>query len=184
MPSRKVQPYGHGFIQKVPLINRKITKLTTLNDFYAHGNKFSSLEFISLGQTFTELNLWEKTSWDEKHLIVPIVDCIYNNYNAPILIEPYIKPLASLKESFSFDNSDDAIAAISQKLIGTGYDDYQVAKFYDALMDFCAKYHLCEDDVFYNGANLGYHKQLGIRVLDYGLTNNLLTNYYKLKGEV
>ena len=41
------------------------------------------------------------------------------------------------------------------------------------IINFCYKYDLNEDDILLNFSNLGWNKTFGVRIVDFGLTNEM-----------
>ena len=67
MSIRKVKPYGNSdFIQKTIDIERKIPLMYGLQDLSNHEKEFTQREYLSLYQSFAEVELWNDSSWEER----------------------------------------------------------------------------------------------------------------------
>ena len=51
--------------------------------------------------------------------------------------------------------------------------DEAIGSFLNNIINFCYKYDLNEDDILLNFSNLGWNKVFGVRIVDFGLTNEV-----------
>lgn len=180
MPSRKIIPYGKGLVLKRADIARKLPKISSLEELQEKKNLFSKKEFLALAQTFVEMEIWNSCNWAEKEVLAPILGVKYNNSNVPMLIQPFFHPVFSEEETYRFEE-DESLIEIGNRLLEKGCSEHQIEQFFTNLVEFCDTYDMCEEDILCNGSNLGYHPQLGPRIIDYGLTNDLLKEYYEIR---
>ena len=173
MSSRKVKVCGNSdFIQKTLDINRKIPLLADLDDLAAHEDEFTKREYLSIYQSLAEIEIWNDASWEERKLLSPLIDFYYDHNNCPVLIYPCFEPLESEESIFRYDE-DEIPIKLQKKLSVKGMTDETIGVFLNNIINFCYKYDLNEDDILLNFSNLGWNKVFGVRIVDFGLTNEM-----------
>ena len=177
MGTRRVKSYKGNYIQKYPDINRIIPKINNLEELEAAKCEFTRLEYMGLYQTFYELYLYDCATWEERSLICPIIGLQYSSNNVPILIMPKMTPLATEDDSFRFEEEEIPIE-LGSRLAAKGYTDEEIGELLERITNFCIDWNLNESDVLLNLSNLGYSRELGLRIIDYGLTEKMMEEYY------
>lgn len=183
MSIRKVKPYGnYDFIQKTIDIDRKIPFLADLNDLAEHEKEFSKREYLSIYQSFTEAKIWNDASWEERQILSPLLNFYYDHNWCPVLIYPRFEPLVSETQSFRFEE-DEILGELHRHLAVRGMSDDEIGDFIEKVLSFCDNYDMNEDDILYNLNNLGWNPIFGVRVIDFGLTNEMIEKFYSKKEE-
>lgn len=178
MSIRKVKPYGNSdFIQKTIDIDRKISYLADLNELAAHEDEFTKREYLSIYQSLAEAEVWNDASWEERKILSPLVDFYYDHNNCPVLIYPRFEPLASESESFRFED-EEVVNELSWRLAQRGMTDDEIGTFIERVLQFCDDYDMNENDTLLNLNNLGWNPVFGARVIDYGLSNEMIDKFY------
>ena len=173
MSSRKVKVCGNSdFIQKTLDINRKIPLLADLDELVAHEDEFTKREYLSIYQSLAEIEIWNDASWEERKLLSPLIDFYYDHNNCPVLIYPRFEPLETEESIFRYDE-DEIPIELQKKLSVKGMTDESIGIFLNNIINFCYKYDLNEDDILLNFSNLGWNKVFGVRIVDFGLTNEM-----------
>ena len=173
MSSRKVKACGNSdFIQKTLDIDRKIPLLADLDDLTAHEDEFTKREYLSIYQSLAEIEIWNDASWEERKLLSPLIDFYYDHNNCPVLIYPRFEPLETEESIFRYDE-DEIPIELQKKLSVKGMTDESIGIFLNNIINFCYKYDLNEDDILLNFSNLGWNKVFGVRIVDFGLTNEM-----------
>lgn len=178
MSIRKVKPYGHSeFIQKTIDIERKIPLMYGLKDLSDHEKEFTQREYLSLYQSFAEVELWNDCSWEERGILAPVVEFFYDINNRPVVVYPRFEPLASEEETFRFEE-EEVVNELSWRLAQKGMSDEEVGTFIEKVLQFCDDYDMNENDTLLNLNNLGWNPVFGARVIDYGLSNEMIEKFY------
>lgn len=111
-----------------------------------------------------------------REILAPQCSVLYSNpHNLPAIIYPKFTPLMEEEKVWQTKIEDlPILLGITLERFGISFDDYK--KFIDTAVDLCEEYNLREDDILLNPSNIGYHPVLGLRIIDYGLTedNNLI----------
>ena len=181
MSIREVVPINNSFIKKYISFDRKIPYLTGTYDLEKHKNLFKKEEYVSLYQQFTELEIFEECSREERQLLAPIVNIEYSKNNAPVLTFPNFSPLLT-PEKAVFLSEEDSIAYLQNEFSIKGYEDNEIGKFLESIIHFCDEYNLVLDDCLFNLSNIGYNEIFGFRLIDYGLTNELMETFNEAKN--
>ena len=183
MRIRKVKPYGNSdFIQKTIDIERKIPLMYGLDDLSEHETEFTRREYLSLYQSFAEVELWNDCSWRERGILAPIVHFFYDINNRPVLVYPRFEPLASEDETFRFEE-EEVVMELNYRLSQKGMTDEEIGDFIEKILRFCDEYDMNESDTLLNLNNLGWNPVFGARVIDYGLSNEMIEKFYSKKEE-
>lgn len=122
-------------------------------------------------QQYNELYIYNEATPEERSILAPQVKVAYSLLNLPDIYYPKFRPLMEEKEVWSLNERDLNIKFGSRlQWFGISFDDYK--KFIDGVVDLCEEFNLREDDILLNPSNIGYHPVLGLRIIDYGLTND------------
>ena len=183
MSIRKVKPYGSSdFIQKTIDIERKIPIIQSLNDLSNYEKEFTRREYLSLYQTLAEKELWDDCSWKERSILAPVVHFFYDLNNRPVLVYPRFEPLATEEETFRFEEEEVGME-LNYRLSQKGMTDNEIGDFIEKVLQFCEDYDMNENDTLLNLNNLGWNPVFGARVIDYGLSNEMIEKFYSKKEE-
>lgn len=170
MAIRKIKNLNSGYVQKTIDINRHIPVLQNPSDLDEHIDEFTKKEALALYQSLNEIDIWENADWEERSILAPIVGVSYNNYNIPIITFPKFVPLVSEEETYELEE-DEAIVELQEKMTEFGYTDEQIGMFLEQVTNFCTDWGINEEDILQNLNNVGYHPVFGVRIIDYGLTD-------------
>lgn len=122
-------------------------------------------------QQYNELYIYNEATPEERAILAPQVKVVYSLLNLPDIYYPKFHPLMEEKEVWTLNERDLSVRLGSQlQLFGISFFDYK--KFIDGVVDLCEEFNLREDDILLNPSNIGYHPVLGLRIIDYGLTND------------
>lgn len=122
-------------------------------------------------QQYNELYIYNEATPEERELLAPQVKVVYSLLNLPDIYYPKFHPLMDEKEVWSLSERDLSVVLGSRlQWFGINFNAYK--KFVDGVVDLCEEFNLREDDIFLNPSNIGYHPVLGLRIIDYGLTND------------
>lgn len=183
MSIRKVKPYGNSdFIQKTIDIERKIPIIQSLDDLSNYEKEFTRREYLSIYQTLAEKEIWDGCSWEERGILAPVVHFFYDLNNRPVLVFPRFEPLATEEETFRFEE-EDVINELSWRLAQKGMTDDEIGNFIESILSFCDYYDMNEGDTLLNLNNLGWNPVFGARIIDYGLSNEMIDKFYKGENE-
>ena len=183
MSIRKVKPYGSSdFIQKTIDIERKIPLMYGLEDLSKHETEFTRREYLSLYQSFAEVELWNDSSWEERGILAPVVHFFYDINNRPVLVYPRFEPLATEEEIFRFEEEEVA-TELNYRLSQKGMTDDEIGIFIEKVLQFCDDYDMNENDTLLNLNNLGWNPIFGARIIDYGLSNEMIDKFYGKEEE-
>ena len=183
MSIRKVKPYGNSdFIQKTIDIERKIPIIQSLDDLSNYEKEFTRREYLSIYQTLAEKEIWDGCSWEERGILAPVVHFFYDLNNRPVLVFPRFEPLATEEETFRFEE-EDVINELSWRLAQKGMTDDEIGNFIESILSFCDYYDMNEEDTLLNLNNLGWNPVFGARIIDYGLSNEMIDKFYKGENE-
>lgn len=183
MSIRKVKPYGSSdFIQKTIDIERKIPIIQSLNDLSYYEKEFTRREYLSLYQTLAEKELWDDCSWEERGILAPVVHFFYDLNNRPVLIYPRFEPLATEEEAFRFEEEEVGME-LNYRLSQKGMTDNEIGDFIEKVLQFCEDYDMNENDTLLNLNNLGWNPVFGARIIDYGLSNEMINKFYEKEEE-
>lgn len=135
----------------------------------------------AIAQQYNEMLLYfEWSTVEEKDLLAPIVKVEYSNNDEghlPQLYFPKFEILVSEEEAFRFTDEDNLIV-FALRANAKGISEREIMNFIEKVAKFCDSVGLDKADILYNASNLGYNPELGIRIVDYGLSENRgLLNY-------
>lgn len=122
-------------------------------------------------QQYNELYIYNEATPEEREILAPQVKVVYSLFNLPDIYYPKFHPLMTESEVWSL-NERDLSVKLGQQLQWLGISFFDYKKFVDEVVDLCEEFNLREDDILLNPSNVGYHPVLGLRIIDYGLTND------------
>lgn len=122
-------------------------------------------------QQYNELYIYNEATPEEREILAPQVKVVYSLLNLPDIYYPKFHPLMTESEVWSL-NERDLSVKLGQQLQWLGISFFDYKKFVDGVVDLCEEFNLREDDILLNPSNIGYHPVLGLRIIDYGLTND------------
>ena len=123
----------------------------------------------AITQQYNEIFIWNEATRKQKEILAPQVKIVYGLCNLPMIYYPKFKPLVT-EETVWKVNERDLYIHFGQMLQWFGVNFYDYNKFKKGVIDLCADFNLNEDDILMNPSNIGYHPVLGLRVIDYGLS--------------
>lgn len=132
----------------------------------------SSITRQAIIQQYNELYIFEEANEEERNILAPQVKVVYSLFNLPDIYYPKFIPLLEEKEVWTLSEEDLKIR-LGQKLQWFGISFPQYKRFAEKVSCLCEEFDLREDDILLNPSNIGYHPVLGLRIIDYGLTNNM-----------
>lgn len=172
MPARQLKIENNRAI-KYYNISSDIPIFYSSYDFYYYienTDNLTKLEKLAVAQNLCELEIYNNATDEERQLIAPILNSYYKN-NVLVLEMPIFTPLMDDKEVWNVNEEQ------NQLQLFQCFCRYSLQKEYKNFIEkthlFCEKHDLCEDDIFQNLNNLGYNKNYGIRIIDYGLTEEM-----------
>ena len=132
--------------------------------------ELSSEQYDGMYQTLYEVELWDSLSWEKRLIFCPIID--YDSASC-VSTMVYVEPL--MDEATAKTISDEeSLKVMTDILLRRGACLWEICLFIKILKEVCKETDLVEEDILNNLSNIGYNKELGIRVLDYGLSQKLL----------
>lgn len=177
MPARQLKIENNCAI-KYYNISSDIPIFHSLYDFYKYldniNNTLTKLEKLAIAQNLNEFEIYSSATAEERQLIAPILNSYYRN-NILVLEMPIFTPLLDDKEIWNISENQNQLElfhCFCKYSLKHKYKDF-IRKTHI----FCEKYDLCEDDIFQNLNNLGYNKNYGIRIIDYGLTEEMAQKF-------
>ena len=123
-------------------------------------------------QQYNELYVFGEATPEEREILAPQVKVVHSLFNIPDIYYPKFYPLLNEEEVWSLSEKDLGIR-IGQRLQWFGISFNQYKNFAEKVSYLCEDFNLREDDIFLNPSNIGYHPVLGLRIIDYGLTNDI-----------
>ena len=123
-------------------------------------------------QQYTELYVFGEATSEEREILAPQVKVVHSLFNIPDIYYPKFYPLLNEDEVWSLSEKDLGIR-MGQRLQWFGISFNQYKSFAEKVSYLCEDFNLREDDIFLNPSNIGYHPVLGLRIIDYGLTNDV-----------
>lgn len=132
----------------------------------------SSITRQAITQQYNELYIFGEATEEERNILAPQVKVVHSLYNIPDIYYPKFYPLLEEKEVWSLNERELGIR-LGQRLQWFGISWTQYKNFAEKVSILCEEFNLSEDDIFLNPSNIGYHPVLGLRVIDYGLTEDM-----------
>ena len=173
---------NEGYIIKEIDLSDFLRQTDKVLDFPKNGNpediykifrelNMNSITQQAIVQQYNELYIYNEATSEERKLLAPQVKVDYSLLNLPDIYYPKFHPLMDEKEVWSL-NERDLSVKLGSRLQSFGVSFFDYKKFVDGVVDLCEEFNLREDDIFLNPSNIGYHPVLGLRIIDYGLTND------------
>lgn len=190
MPTRQIIYLSDGSIKKVVPDFKEIqnVKFPTLGqvDEWSHDaaekiysliNDASLLCQSAVVQQYNEYLMAQEPAYLTYDVLAPLTFISTDERRLPILGFPYFEPLASNEDYYKFNDEDYFVKlGMAAERYGVGIDD--VKDFIDGIECLCENYPLLrEDDILSNLSNIGYNKEYGFRVIDYGLIYGIEREY-------
>ena len=122
-------------------------------------------------QQYNELYIYNEATEDERNILAPQVKVFYSLFNLPQIYYPKFIPLVEEKEVWTLNERDLGIK-LGTRLHRLGISFFRYKDFAEKVSNLCEEFNLREDDILLNPSNIGYHPVLGLRIIDYGLTND------------
>lgn len=177
MACRKIKDCGETqLVQKVVDFERKIPKIYSTIELAEHKEDFTKSEYLTLAQQFNEKEMWDEADWKERKLLAPLLDFSYDHLNHPILTYPRFTPLMTTLEAYRFEE-EEIVNELHLRLAVKGMTDDEIGKFLEGCYQLCRDYALDTDDIIGNVNNIGWHDVLGVRIIDFGLSDSIYDNY-------
>jgi hypothetical protein len=173
---------NEGYIIKEIDLSDFLRQTGKVLDFPKNGNpediykifrelNMNSITQQAIMQQYNELYIYNEATPEERELLAPQVKVDYSLLNLPDIYYPKFYPLMEEKEVWSLNERDLSVKLGSRlQQRGITFDGYK--KFVDGVVNLCEEFDLREDDILLNPSNIGYHPVLGLRIIDYGLTND------------
>lgn len=156
-------------IYKSPIYNLN-TKIETLEELKEYRDILTIKEYDSLYQNLYEVDLWDVLPWNYRQILCPIID--YDS-STQTLTMPYIEPILTKEEAYRIED-EKSLETLEKIVRQRGGTKEEITNFLFILEVLCNTTTLVKEDILYNLSNLGYNEQFGLRVLDYGLSQELL----------
>ena len=156
--------------------SKPLPRINDLEDLEDFADILSGIQYLALYQIFKEVQIWDSSSWETRNLLAPILDFNYDELQRPYLIFPFFEPLTTEEEAnrLTFADARDKILSF---LESKGINHSEAYDFIRRVRLFCDEWNLNEEDILFNLNNLGWNDAFGIRILDYGLTEDLIQDY-------
>lgn len=104
--------------------------------------------------------------------MAPIITIKTEKNNLPLLYFPYFIPLMSDEKVWKYTDQE-LLILTGIRATGFGISEEEILTFFSKLPSFCEKYDLREDDLFFNPSNIGWNPNYGLRIIDYGLKEDI-----------
>lgn len=156
--------------------SKPLPRIQDLEDLESFTDILSGFQYLALYQIFKEIQIWDSSTWETKNLLAPILSFDYDELQRPFLVFPYFEPLTTEEEAnkLTFADARDKILSF---LESKGINHSKAYDFIRRVRLFCNEWNLNEEDILFNLNNLGWNDTFGIRILDYGLTEDLVQDY-------
>jgi hypothetical protein len=144
----------------------------TLKDVWDKKEELSKETFDSLYQTIYEKELWSTGEYND--ILCPVVR--YFPFFCVVEMK-YIEPIMSRERSEQI-GEEDSIAFLTKIVLERGGTEAEISTFVHRVFNLCQNTDLAIEDILYNLSNIGYSKELGIRIIDYGFSKELEETYF------
>ena len=159
------------------------TPLLEIDDLLEKKDKYSFEDLSAIYQNIKEFNVFSDASPEEKKILCPLIDYKINNRNILELTFIKMKHICSEQEAILY-SCDDCIPVLTRFLEDKGKTQEEIEEYYNSIISICEKFSLESEDIFYNLSNLAYDDFLGLRIIDFGMTSELLSlSKFYLKNE-
>ena len=133
---------------------------------------FFSKEIKSaIWQQYYELFVYHYSDVNERMILAPQVKVVSSIFNLPDIYYPFFTPLID-EDRVRQLNEQDLFTYLGSRLqwFGIGFNVYK--HFTKKVSNLCTSFNLNEEDILSNPSNIGYHPVLGLRIIDYGLSED------------
>lgn len=144
-----------------------IGPFNTIDDVLELKGELSKESFDSLYQTIFEKELWETEKYQD--ILCPIIR--FFPYLGIVEMN-YIEPIMT-REKSELIGEEDAVSFLTKIVLERGGTELEVLTFINRVLTLCRETNLSQDDVLNNLSNIGYNKEFGLRIIDYGFSNEL-----------
>ena len=144
----------------------------TLKDVWDKKEELSKETFDSLYQTIYEKELWSTGEYND--ILCPVVR--YFPFFCVVEMK-YIEPIMSRERSEQI-GEEDSITFLTKIVLERGGTEAEISTFVRRVRILCQDTDLAAEDILYNLSNIGYSKELGIRIIDYGFSKELEGIYF------
>ena len=137
--------------------------------------KLNKITQQAIIQQYNEIYIYNEADIEERNILAPQVKITYDIVGLPEIVYPKFTPLIKAEEVWKL-NEEDLKIYLGTRLQRFCISFYEYKKFINKVVDLCENFNLREDDILLNPSNIGYNSVLGLRIIDYGLTedNNLI----------
>lgn len=137
-------------------------------------NQIEGKEIIkqAIVQQYNEILIYSGADTNQRNILAPQCGISYDkHHNLPSIIYPKFEPLIDEEDVWKV-NVNDLHVLLGTKIeqMGISFSDYK--QFIDGAINLCEWFGLREDDITLNPSNIGYHPIMGLRIIDYGLTED------------
>lgn len=166
---RKVVKMG-GLVYKTPFITNLNFEINSLEEVKQLKNTLTTQEYDGLYQNLYEVELWDVLPWEYRRILCPILNYDAKTYTLTMLcIPPLMDEVEAMKVA-----EDKCISKIVEIAGQLGATTTEIDDFFHKLKILCNSTDLVIEDILHNLSNIGYHPNFGLRVIDYGLSQELL----------
>ena len=128
----------------------------------------------SILQQYNEILIYNAAPLPFKNMLAPQLKIDYFSSNKiPVITYPKMRPLLTEKQPLQYDEII-APLYVGWHCCNENISFFEINEFFSSLPALCSYFGLVEDDIINNFENIGYSKNLGLRVLDYGLCEDEL----------
>lgn len=190
MACREIRCFKGYVIKCIPnFINNIFPEYKNSDDFNAEElheclKSYPIAEQASVIQQYNEIYIWEHSMDMREHTVLaPVDEVVYNTKtHLPKIIFPYFEPLVSSEIFYRFSDESN--------LLRLGYEAANHNLNFVELEDFITKsqsiaefFDLDYDDIINNLSNIGYNKNYGFRIIDYGLKKSCYSKGFEFVFE-
>ena len=185
MACRVVCDEGNNFIRKIipfdavvddflwPSISSLIEEPSILDKIFLQCNCNNRIK-QAIYQQYNEILLYETIDCEDKKVLAPQCDISYTSKNnLPIIIYPRFAPIFDADEVWKH-KEEELMFLTGMRCCKLGLSEEDLISFLKRTQNLCSNYNLREDDILKNPSNIGYHPILGLRIIDYGLTDKVI----------
>lgn len=134
-------------------------------------NDLNNIIRQAITQQYNEIFIWNEATRQQREILAPQVKVVEGLCNLPRIYYPKFKPLVAEETVWKL-NERDLCIHFGQMLQWYGVTFYDYRQFAIGVTNLCNDFNLREDDILLNPSNIGYHPVLGLRIIDYGLTED------------
>lgn len=149
-----------------------IGPFNSIDDVLELKDELSKESFDSLYQTIFEKELWETEKYQD--ILCPIVR--FFPYFGIVEMN-YVEPIMTREKSEQI-GEEDSIDFLTKIVLERGGTEAEILTFVHRVYTLCRDTDLAIEDILYNLSNIGYSKELGIRIIDYGFSKELEETYF------